>query len=138
MSQSISYEARHPLILHGKHPLTSLIIHTEHARLLHAGPTLLSASLATRYHIVKGCTTIRAVYHRCITCRRTSVKPTPQMIGELPIERVTPGPVFEKTGVDYAGPILTKLGHTRKPTIVKLYICVFVSLTVKAVHLEVE
>ena len=135
--QDIRYEARHPLILHGRHPLTNLIIHTEHVRLLHAGPTLLSASLTTRYHIVKGRTTIHAVYHQCITCRRMSVKPTPQMMGELPIERVTPGPVFEKTGVDYAGPILTKLGHTRKPTIVKSYICVFVSLTVKAVHLEV-
>ena len=50
---------------------------------------------------------------------------------------MSPGPGFEKTGVDYAGPILTKLGHTRKPTIVKSYICVFISLTVKAVHLEV-
>ena len=58
-------------------------------------------------------------------------------MGQLPIEQVTPGPVFDKTGVDYAGPVLTKLGHTQKPTIVKSYICVFVLLTVKAVHLEV-
>ena len=137
MSQSISYEAQHPLILHGKHPLTHLIVQAEHSRLLHAGPTLLSASLATRYHIVKGRMIIRSVYRQCITCRRDSVKPKPQMMGQLPIERVTPGPVFDKTGVDYAGPILIKLGHTRKPTIVKSYICVFVSLTVKAVHLEV-
>jgi hypothetical protein len=59
------------------------------------------------------------------------------MIGDLPVEQVTPGPVFEKTGVDYAGSMLIKLGHTWKPTIVKSHICVFVSLTVKAVHLEV-
>jgi len=49
---------------------------------------------------------------------------------------VTPGPVFDKVGVDYAGPVLIKYGHVRKPTVVKAYICVFVSLTVKAVHLE--
>ena len=49
-----------------------------------------------------------------------SVKPTPQMMGELPIERVTPGPVFEKTGVDYAGPILTKLGHART---IRTFVC---------------
>ena len=137
MSQGISYEVQHPLILHGKHPLARLIIHTEHVRLLHAGPTLLSASLITRYHIVKGRMIIRSVYRQCIVCHRHSVKPKPQMMGQLPIERVTPGPVFDKTGVDYAGPILTKLAHTRKPTIVKSYVCVFVSLTVKAVHLEV-
>ena len=55
-----------------------------------------------------------------------SVKPTPQMMGEFPIERVTPGPVFEEIGVDYAGPILIKHGHAQKSTILKSYICVFV------------
>ena len=58
------------------------------------------------------------------------------MMGQLPLERVTPGPVFEKVGVDYAGPFLVKYGMVRKPTLVKAYMCVFVSLTVKAVHLE--
>ena len=58
------------------------------------------------------------------------------MLGQLPIERLTPGPVFDKVGVDYAGPLLIEYGHVRKPTIVKSYVCVFVSLTVKAVHLE--
>ena len=42
------------------------------------------------------------------------------MLGQLPIERITPCPVFDKVGVDYAGPVL---GHVRKPTVVKAYIC---------------
>ena len=58
------------------------------------------------------------------------------MLGQLPVERNTPGSVFDKVGVDYAGPVLIKYGYVRKPTIVKAYICVFVSLSVKAVHLE--
>ena len=58
------------------------------------------------------------------------------MLGRLPIERVTPDLVFDKVGVDYAGPIYVKYGFVRKPTLVKVYICVFVSLSVKAVHLE--
>ena len=57
-------------------------------------------------------------------------------MGRLPAERITPGPVFDIVGVDFVGPILTKLGHMRKPVMVKSYICVYVSLTVKAVHLE--
>ena len=44
--------------------------------------------------------------------------------------------MFDTVGVDFAGPISVKSGPTRKPTVVKSYICVFVSLTVKAVHLE--
>ena len=63
-------------------------------------------------------------------------QPQPQMLGQLPIERVTPDPVFDKVGVDYAGPVLIKYGYVRKPTFVKVYVCIFVSLTVRAVHLE--
>ena len=58
------------------------------------------------------------------------------MLGELPIEHVMPGLVFNKVGVDYAGPVYIKYGFIRKPTIVKAYICIFVALSVKAIHLE--
>lgn len=58
------------------------------------------------------------------------------MLGQLPIERTTPDSVFERVGVDYAGPFYIKYGSLRKPTIVKAYVCIFVSLSVKDVHLE--
>ena len=58
------------------------------------------------------------------------------MLGQLPIERVTPDVVFDRVGVDYAGPIYVKYGYVRKPTVVKAYVCIFVSLSVRAVHLE--
>jgi hypothetical protein len=57
-------------------------------------------------------------------------------MGQLPAERVTPDSVFSKVGVDYAGPVYIKLGATRRPTIIKAYVAVFVSLSVKAVHIE--
>ena len=40
------YSKMHPIILHGVHPVTKLIVETEHLRLIHAGPTLLSSSLS--------------------------------------------------------------------------------------------
>ena len=54
------------------------------------------------------------------------------MLGQLSLERVTPGSVFEK------GSRLCwiKYGMACKPITVKAYIYVFVSLSVKAVHLE--
>ena len=58
------------------------------------------------------------------------------MLGQLPIGRLTPDFVFDKVGVDYAGPFYIKYGHVMKPTVVKTYASVFVSLSVKAVHLE--
>ena len=58
------------------------------------------------------------------------------MMGRLPVERVSPDSVFDNVGVDYAGPMYIKLGSVHKSTIVKAYVAVFVSLSVKAVHLE--
>ena len=132
----LAYSMMHPVILDGKHHLTKLIIRTEHLRLLHAGPALLTSSLNRRYHIIGGRKIIRSITRACIVCRRRSQKPQSQLMGQLPFERVTPDIVFENVGVDYAGPIYIKYGHVRKPTVVKSYICVFVSLSVKAVHLE--
>ena len=47
-----------------------------------------------------------------------------------------PHHIFYEVGVDYAGPLLLKVGNIRKPTVVKVYLCIFVSMAVKAVHLE--
>ena len=116
--------------------MTKLIIRTEHLRLLHAGPTLLTSSLCRRLYII-GCRKIvRCITRACTVCRRNAATPKPQMLGQLPIERTTPDSVFERVGVDYAGPFYIKYGFVRKPTLVKAYACIFVSLSVKAVHLE--
>ncbi len=108
-----------------KGPITHAVIRDEHQRLLHAGQTPLFSSLSWRYHIVGGHKTIRSVTRECLICRQHTVKPKPQILGQLLFERITPGPVFDTVGVHYAGPFLIKYGHTRKPTIVKSYVCVF-------------
>ena len=135
-NSKLAYSTMHPVILHGKQPITKLIIQEEHVRLLHAGPTLLTSSLNRRFHIVGGRRFVRSITRGCTTCRRNSEKPRPQLMGQLPMERVTPDLVFENVGIDYAGPVYVKYGYVRKPKIVKAYVCIFVSLTVKAVHLE--
>ena len=131
-----AYSTQHPVILRGSHPITRLIIRSEHLRLLHAGPTLLSCSLNRRFHILGARKIVRSITRACVICRRIAAKPQSQMMGQLPVERVTPDLVFNRVGVDYAGPLQLKLGSTRKPVIVKSYVCVFVSLSVRAVHLE--
>ena len=132
----LAYSRIHPIVLHGKHPVTRLIVHTEHLRMLHASPSLLATSLSLRFHIVSLRRVVRLITCKCVTCKRYSGKAASQQQGQLPQERIVPGPVFEKVGVDYAGPLSIKYGYVRKPVIVKAYVCLFVSLTVKAVHLE--
>ncbi len=133
----VSYSTKHPVVLHGKNPITRMILQSEHRRMLHAGPTLLCASVSLRFHIINLRNTVRAISRNCVICRRYLGKLSSQLQGQLPPERINPGPVFEKVGLDYAGPFFIEYGHVRKPTIVKAYICLFVSLSIKAVHLEV-
>ena len=130
------YSLIHPVILPGKHPITSLLISSEHRRLMHAGPTLLTASLNRRYCITGGRKTIRSITRGCITCRRYTARPKQQLLGQMPAERIMPDSVFDRVGLDYAGPFVLKYGSIRKPSFIKAYVCLFVSLTIKAVHLE--
>ena len=44
--------------------------------------------------------------------------------------------MFDKVGIDFTGPIKVKYAHVRRPVIVKAYVCLLVSLSVNAVHLE--
>ena len=94
---------------------------------------MLSVMTLLHYWMLKGC----SFHHPKLFHLQTLIcKATKLSIGQLPIERITPDSVFNKVGVDYAGPVYIKHGHVRKPVVVKAYICVFVSLSVKAVHLE--
>ena len=79
----------------------------------------------------------RSVCSQCVVCRRAAPKPQPQLMGELPEDRVTYIPAFNVTGMDFAGPFTLKKGHTRKPVYVKAYICVFICFATKAIHIEV-
>ena len=57
-----------------------------------------------------------------------------QKIADLPKERVTPGqPPFSHVGIDYFGSFMVKQGRSQ----VKRYTCIFMCLTIRAVHIEI-
>lgn len=60
----------------------------------------------------------------------------PQM-GDLPSDRVTQSRPFSGVATDFAGPFSVKTTTLRNARVVKAYLCVFVCLATKAVHLEV-
>ena len=80
----------------------------------------------------------RDICSRCVTCRRANPRPVPQRLGELPSSRSqVDQPAFSTTGMDFAGPFTIRQGHTRRPVKIDAYICIFVCLSTKAIHLEV-
>ncbi|GFX80513.1 integrase catalytic domain-containing protein [Trichonephila clavipes] len=58
-------------------------------------------------------------------------------MGHLPESRVCPSSVFQRNGIDFAGTFLIRISKGRGSRNTKCYICVFVCLATKAVHLEV-
>ena len=58
-------------------------------------------------------------------------------MGQLPSCCIIPSSPFTHTGADFAGPLKVKRGYTCKPTYMDVYVCVFVCMATKAVHLEI-
>ena len=137
-NSSLTPSQQHPAILDSKDSLLKTLFKHLHVCLGHCGPSLLLCSTGDRLHVMGARQLSRNVCSQCITCRRAAPRPVPQMMAGLPIERTTPGqPTFTNTGIDFAGPFTLKLGYVRKPVKIKAYICVFVCMSTKAVHLEV-
>lgn len=134
---SVSYNAKHPLLLPKDHHVTQLLIKHYHLKYLHAGPQLVQSLLTQNFWILSARNAIRSCIFKCITCFKAKPQNKPPLMGDLPPNRVTPGKPFSKTGIDFAGPFSVKIHTLRNAKITKVYLCIFVCLSTKAIHLEV-
>ncbi|XP_045506863.1 uncharacterized protein LOC123703037 [Colias croceus] len=127
---------KHPMILSNKSCLTTLIIADAHKKTLHGGTQLTINYIRSRFWIIKIKSLVSSYINKCFICARLKAKPRLQIMGDLPEMRVTPSRPFLHSGVDFAGPlqILTSRGRGSKTN--KAYICIFVCMSTKAVHLE--
>ena len=129
----MSYSKKHSIILHHKHHhLTRLIVCSEHlvTTCWPGSAHDLSQQSLPHTQLPQDC----SIHHpRMYHLLKTYNKAISQMTGQLPI---TPGPVFDKIGIDIAGPCQVKYARVRKPVIIKPYVCLFASLSVKAVYLQ--
>ena len=138
-ADELPYDTRHPILLPKDHPVTRLVIVDAHERLCHgAGVEQVLTELRSHFWIIKGRRMVRSVTEACAECRRRfSRKIGNQMMALLPKLRLQSSlRAFEKVGVDYGGPFLTKQGRGR--TRAKCYLCLFTCLTTRAVHLEMS
>ncbi|GFU10122.1 integrase catalytic domain-containing protein [Trichonephila clavipes] len=119
------------------HHLTDLIIEHYHKKSLHSGLQTTLYLIRQFYWIPSGQNRVRRILNKCITCFRTKTQTINQMMGDLPRDRIVPSRPFEKVGLDYAGPIITKPNLKRSRVTLKSYIAIFICFSTKATHLEV-
>ena len=72
-----------------------------------------------------------------MNCSRYAARVPSQLMGELPKARVRHSSPFERSGVDYAGPIHLRLTKIRGKGTMKGYIATFIYMATRAVHIEV-
>jgi len=132
---SIADHRKFPIVLSSKHRLTQLLFLYEHLRLLHAGPQALVASIQTRFWPMGARDIARSVVRKCVTCFEFKPRFSVPLMASLPKERVSIERPFNRSGVDFCGPILIKSG-IRRVTAIKCYISVFICFTTRAIHLE--
>ncbi|GFW98842.1 integrase catalytic domain-containing protein [Trichonephila clavipes] len=133
---TLSFDQKFPIIIPKHHPITTLVIKQFHLRGFHSGTQMTLSLIRQHYWIPDGRSTVRREIKRCIECCRFNSKPSYPKMGDLPKQRITQTRPFEIVGIDFAGPILTKCQHLRKANKFKSYICLFICLATKAVHLE--
>ncbi|XP_044010171.1 uncharacterized protein LOC122853816 [Aphidius gifuensis] len=132
----LSYETKHQAILPRSARLTTLLIDYAHKSTLHGGTQLTLGHMRQHYWIIGGRASVKAHILRCVECARQRGIRAHQLLGQLPLSRVTPTRAFEHTGIDYAGPIILKNWNTRGAKTYKGWICAFVCMTTSAAHLE--
>ena len=129
----LTEEMKYPKLLPRHEHFTYLVIQEVHQRLIHAGVSHTLSQIRQEYWIPQGRAEVRHVLSRCVICKRYNGSSfgLPKM-PPWPRERVSRSTPFQYVGLDYIEPIRVK----EHGSLVKMWICLFTCLAVRAVHLE--
>ncbi|XP_017465319.1 PREDICTED: uncharacterized protein LOC108358465 [Rhagoletis zephyria] len=126
--------ARRPIIMPQRHHVTSLLVSYWHKKLHHQNDCLTINQIRQKFWVPHIRAVLTSVKKRCSVCIINTAKPSAPMMGQLPVDRLTPYVrPFSYTGVDYCGPFFVTIGRRRE----KRWVALFTCLTVRAIHLEV-
>ena len=130
----INYDAKHPLLLDSKHPLSKLLCEHMHEKCHHLGPDYVRAQMSCKYIVLGLRTLLRSIRLRCVACRKRDAQVVNPIMADLPKERLGYlDPPFAYCGVDYFGPFYVSVRRSSE----KRWAFLFTCLTIRAVHLEI-
>lgn len=126
------------MILNGKHILSKLILEHIHISLMHAGPQLTLSTVRQTYWLTAGMSAAKRVVHNCIICFKSQPRSSIPIMAHLPIEKVNIASAFDVVSIEYVGPFALKDRKGKNCKTYKAYICLFVCLASKTIHLELN
>ena len=133
-SELLPYQTKFPVILDPKHKFTKLLIAYYHRRALHQGTDTVINNIRQRYWVLGLRTAVKSVANNCMFCMiRKAVPKPPQMAPLAPCRVNSNFKAFQKTGMDYFGPITVKNGRKTE----KRYGVIFTCLAVRGIHIEI-
>ena len=129
----LTFEQKHPALLHTGHRFTDLIVLRCHRRVLHNGVKDTLTELRSAYWIVRGRQHVRKIVGQCAVCNRLESRCyAPEDTPPLPEFRTKVDFPFSYVGVDFAGPLYVKEGAEMR----KVYIALYTCAVSRAVHLD--
>lgn len=135
----LNSEERNPVVLPGRHHISTLLIRHYHNRVQHQGRLFTEGAVRTAgFWLIGGKTCVSSVLHKCLVCRKLRGKNQHQVMANLPEERVSTSPPFSYVGLDVFGPFTvtarrTRGGHAHGKRWAVLFSC----MSTRAVHIEV-
>ena len=132
----LSYNEKYPFIIAKDTTFAKLLVEQAHFQTLHGGQSLTHNVLLRKFWFLNGRSYVRSVLKKCVVCAKNKARTLEQIMAPLPEIRVKPQRPFLRSGVDYAGPIWMKASSGRGIKSYKGYICLFICLVTKAVHIE--
>ena len=132
---SLSYGAKHPIILPRKGHITELIICHHHQLVKHQGHKITHNEIRSAgYWVIGGGSAVSNHIAKCVKCWKLRGIPQEQKMADLPEDCLEPAPPFTFSAVDYFGPWYVKDGRRE----LKRYRVLFTCLSSRAIHLEVS
>lgn len=132
----LGYDKKHPILLPKKSRLTELLIVYYHEKWLHAGVRTTQFLLSQTFWILAARQAVRRILSKCLACWKTNPIACNPKMGNLPKPRISQLKPFSESGVDFGGPFLVVTQRSRGCKAIKCYICLFVCMATKALHLE--
>lgn len=126
----LSSDVKHSILLPHRSKFTELVIEHEYRRSMHAGADATLAAMNQKWPI-RARDTIRKLLRNYIKCFRSKPRFSEQLMGDLPVHRVTVSRPFNSIGVDFCGPIYIREGSWRNSKRIKAYVALFVCMATK-------